>query len=81
MNAIPVIGWIIDLASKISLSVPFWIVWMLCGIGAKYFYWLPDIYLRPGFWDCVGVFICLGVLGAFSPLRVASASTSEAKGS
>lgn len=78
MNAIPILGWLIDLAVKISMAVPFWIVWTKCGIGAKFFGFLPAVYLAPGFWNIVGVFICMGILMGFSPFRVSSSSESKA---
>ena len=62
LNSIPVIGWLMDLGFKISLAFPFWIVWSVCGIGEKYFYFLPQVYKDPGFWDCVGVFIVIPIL-------------------
>lgn len=67
LNNLPIIGWILDVVFKASLSLPFWIVWTLCGIGAKFFYFLPAVYLHPGFWECVGVFMVLGVLNGFVP--------------
>ena len=79
MNSIPVIGWLIDLVAKVSLAVPFWIFWTWWDVGEKFFYWLPEVYTNIGFWECVRVFICLGVLISFSPFRVSSSSTSEAR--
>jgi len=62
LNYIPVLGWVIDLFFKVSLAIPFWIIWTLLGIGRKYFTFLPEIYLAPPFWDCVGVFIVVPIL-------------------
>ncbi len=78
MNSLPVIGWLLDLGFKTSMAVPFWIVWTKLGVGAKFFYFLPEIYLEAGFWETVGVFIVLGILKEFSPIRADSSSTSEA---
>lgn len=64
INAIPVIGWALALFFMASLAVPFWFIWTVMGIGATFFYWLPAIYLAPGFWQCVGVFIVIGILKA-----------------
>lgn len=64
LNSIPVAGWILDLILKISLAVPFWLIWTVFGIGETYFYFLPEVYLRPGFWSCVGVFIVVPILKA-----------------
>jgi hypothetical protein len=78
LNVIPGLGWFLDLFFKISLSIPFWIIWTGFGIGEKYFYFLPPVYLRPGFWDCVGVFIVVPILkGIFVPRFVTSSSSSE----
>ncbi len=78
-NNLPVIGWVVDLVFKCSLALPFWIAWTLCGIGPKFFAFLPDVYLAPGFWEIVGVFICLGILRQFSPFRAYSSSASSVK--
>lgn len=69
LNNIPIIGWILDLIFKISLAIPFWIIWTLLGIGAKFFYFLPAVFIAPGFWSIVGLFICIGILVQFSPFR------------
>jgi len=62
MNQIPVIGWALALIFNISTSVPFWIAWSVCGIGRKYFYFLPEVYQAPGFWACVGLFTVIGII-------------------
>ena len=62
LNAIPVIGWLLSLVFTTSVAVPFWIVWSACGIGSKYFYWLPEVYQRIPFWNCVGLFMVIGIL-------------------
>lgn len=68
INKLPIIGWALSLIANISLSVPFWIAWTVCGIGAKYFYWLPPVYKSIPFWDCVGIFICVAIIkGAILP--------------
>lgn len=36
-NAIPVVGWTIDLVVSASMAIPFWIIWTWCGLGALYF--------------------------------------------
>ena len=60
--SIPIVGWIVGLFIDISLGLPFWFVWTRCGIGAKFFYFLPDRYLAPSFWEVVGVFIVLPIV-------------------
>lgn len=68
MNAIPVIGWILSLIFTTSTSIPFWICWTACGLGARYFYWLPPVYHSIPFWHCVGLFMVVGILRrAFIP--------------
>lgn len=72
LNSIPVVGWILDFVFKISLAIPFWIVWTICGIGRCFFDFLPANYLAPGFWEIFGLFVVLGILKGFSPLNVSS---------
>ena len=62
INKLPFIGWFLSLAANVSLSIPFWLFWSAGGIGTKFFFFLPQVYLTPGFWDCVGFFICAGIL-------------------
>jgi hypothetical protein len=62
INAIPGLGWVLSLFFNASMAVPFWFVWTYYGVGAKYFYFLPAVYLTPGFWACVGVFIVMSIL-------------------
>lgn len=78
INAIPIFGWFLSALFSISLAVPFWFIWTVCGYGAAYAYWLPAIYLHPPFWDCVSVFIVASIIKAvFIPTF--SSSYSEAK--
>ena len=78
LNAIPILGWFLDLFLTVSLVIPFWIIWTHFGIGETYFYFLPPVYLHPGFWDCVGVFIVVPILkGIFVPRFISSSSSSE----
>lgn len=80
LNAIPVFGWILDFIFKASLAVPFWFIWTVCGIGETYAYWLPAVYLRPGFWSCVGIFIVMGIVHTiFVPKFASASSSSESK--
>jgi hypothetical protein len=65
LNQLPFIGWILDFIFKVSLALPFWICWTVGGIGQKYFYFLPLVYQKIGFWHCVGIFIVLSILGGF----------------
>jgi hypothetical protein len=80
INAIPVVGWLISAFFAVSLAVPFWFIWTVCGIGETFAYWLPPVYLNPGFWQCVGVFIVVSILKLVFIPRIASvSSSSEAK--
>lgn len=78
LNAIPVFGWLLALFFNVSLAIPFWICWTACGIGAKFFYFLPPVYQGIGFWNTVGVFTCIGILKMFLP-SFASATASGNK--
>jgi hypothetical protein len=78
INKLPVIGWLLSLVANVSLSVPFWICWTACGIGAKYFYWLPELYQRIPFWDCVGLFIAISIVkGALVPQFASVSQTNK----
>ncbi len=78
INVIPVVGWFLSFIGNVSLAIPFWFVWKVCGIGQTYFYFLPERYLTMGFWGTVGVFIVLGILRGFSPFVVSNNSSSKA---
>lgn len=77
LNALPIVGWFLSLFFSISLAVPFWIAWTACEIGATYFYWLPAVYQRPGFWSCVGLFMVMSILKVVLVPRFASVSSSS----
>ncbi len=62
INIIPIIGWLLSLALNASMAVPFWVIWTWSGLGARYFYWLPAVYLDIPFWHTVGLFIVIGIL-------------------
>ena len=80
LNVIPIIGWFLDLFFKISLAIPFYVVWTGFGIGAKFFPFLPPQFLAPGFWECVGVFIVVPIAyGIFVPRLAVVTSSSEVK--
>ena len=51
-------------------SIPFWIVYTLCGIGEKFFYFLPVVYQSPGYWNIVGLFIIVLILKRILFVRV-----------
>jgi hypothetical protein len=77
LNAIPFFGWFLSALFAISLAVPFWFIWSVCGIGETYAYWLPQVYKHPGFWDCVGVFIVIGIIKTVFLPRLATSSSSS----
>ena len=62
ISKLPVIGWLLSFAASVSLSVPFWICWSTCGIGKTYFGFLPQQFHVIPFWNCVGLFIVVGIL-------------------
>ena len=62
MNRIPILGWLLSFLLNVSLSIPFWLIWSVAGVGAVYFYWLPEVFHAPGFWAIVGLFICIEIL-------------------
>lgn len=77
LNAIPIFGWFLSAFFSISLAIPFWWLWTVCGYGSAYFYWLPSIYLHPPFWDCVAIFMIVSILKMFIPTFSSSSSTSK----
>lgn len=62
LNAIPIVGWLLDFVFCASLSLPFWFCWTCCGLGQLYFGFLPERYQSIPFWHCVGLFIIIGIL-------------------
>ena len=77
INAIPGIGWLLSFFFSVSLAVPFWITWTVCGIGDTYFYFLPTVYHAPGFWSCVGLAMVASILKAVLIPKFASVSNSS----
>lgn len=76
INAIPFIGWGLSFFFAISMAVPFWIVWTVCGIGRDYFYFLPDVWQNPGFWATVGIFIAVSIIkSVFVPTLSSNTNT------
>ncbi len=77
LNAIPLFGWFISAFFAISMAVPFWFIWTVCGIGMQFFYWLPPAYQAPGFWSCVGLFIVVSIIKTVFVPRISSVSSSS----
>ena len=79
INQLPIIGWALSLFFNICLAVPFWIFWTCCGIGEKYFYFLPEVYKSIPFWQTVALFICIGIVGSIiktlSPFNITNTAT------
>lgn len=75
INQIPFLGWMLDIALKASMAVPFWILWRWCGIS-EFFDFLPSRFSEIGFLDTIGLFVVLGILKSFSPFSVSSSSSS-----
>lgn len=79
LNAIPVLGWLLSFILNVSLAVPFWVCWTVCGLGAVYFSFLPAPWQAIPFWHCVGLFIVLSIVRGLVP-PIASASATVNKG-
>lgn len=62
LNMIPVFGWIASFVVNVSLAVPFWLAWTVGETGRTFFPFLPAQYQSPGFWECVGLFLCFSIL-------------------
>jgi hypothetical protein len=78
INAIPFIGWAIDIFVSMSISVPFWFIWNR--LAPIYFYWLPQVYLHIPFWHCVGLFIIIPILKqTLIPKLVSVENTAKSK--
>ncbi len=77
LNSIPIVGWLIDFILKVSLAIPFWVIWTVYGLGARYFYFLPQVYLNVPFWHCVGLFMILPILKTMVVPNFASVSQSN----
>lgn len=62
LNQIPILGWLLDFGLKVSLAIPFWLIWTVGGIGNMYFDFLPAKYQSIPFWHCVGLFIVIPII-------------------
>jgi len=67
LNMIPIVGWLMSTAFLGSASVPFWYVWTHCGLGVRYFYFLPEVFQSIPFWHVVGLFIIIWTLRSMIP--------------
>lgn len=46
---------------SIIVAIPFYIFWNWFNIR-KFFYFLPDVFLRIGFWETVGLFVVVSFI-------------------
>ncbi len=77
LNNIPFAGWFLDFFFKVSLALPFWLIWSVLGIGKKFFYFLPQVYLDTGFWETVGVFVVVPIVYSIFIPKFVSVSNSQ----
>lgn len=76
VNVVPIFGWFLSFIANVSLAVPFWICWTLCGVGSLYFTFLPPQWQSIPFWNCVGLFICVSIIKTVFVPKLASVSQS-----
>lgn len=79
INALPVVGWILSFIGNVSLSIPFWICWTICGIGSHYFDFLPNHWQAIPFWNCVGLFMSVSIIKTVFVPTIASVTQSADK--
>ncbi len=77
LNGLPIVGWFLSFVGNVSLAIPFWICWTVCGIGVLYFDFLPAKYQALPFWNTVGLFMCISILKAVLVPKLASVSQSN----
>lgn len=77
INSIPILGWLISLAINASMAVPFWVCWTACGLGNRYFMFLPSQFRSIPFWDCVGLFLIASVLKVVLVPKVADVTVNN----
>lgn len=59
---LPLLGWAISFTFYLWISIPFWIAWSYFGLGAKFFYFVPEVYQTPSLLEVMGVFAIVSVL-------------------
>ncbi len=80
INAVPLLGWLLSFIGNASLAVPFWICWTVCDIGKTYFNFLPEQWQSIPFWNCVGLFMCMGLIRfVFTPKFMGTVSIPKGK--
>lgn len=75
INKLPIIGWLFSFIGSVSLSIPFWIVWI--ALADKYSYFIPEIYQEIPFWHCVGLFIVIPIVRELFTPKFASVSNTH----
>lgn len=80
LNALPVVGWVLSAIASVSMSLPFWYCWTLCGLGSLYFDFLPSQWQSIPFWNCVGLFISVSIIKSVFVPTFASVSQSNKNG-
>ena len=48
-------------------AIIFWLIWTHFGIGAKFAYGLPAVYLTPSLLECIGLFAIITILAGLMP--------------
>ena len=77
INMLPVVGWLLSFFGNVSLAIPFWICWTVCGIGEIYFDFLPAQWRSIPFWNCVGLFMSVSVIKTVFVPRLCSVSQTQ----
>jgi hypothetical protein len=80
LNKIPFIGWMFTAIAAVGLAVPFWFFWTVCGIGATYFYFVPEVFRVIPFWDCFGLFIVILIVKGTLVPKLFSVSNTQKVG-
>jgi len=76
INSIPILGWMLSFIGNVSLAIPFWLCWTVCGLGSYYFDFLPSKYQSIPFWECVGLFFIASILKVVLIPKLVSVSNS-----
>lgn len=77
INKIPIVGWGLAIIAAVGLAVPFWFCWTLCGVGEEFFYFIPGVYQKISFWNCIGLFIVIAIIKGTLVPRLFSVSNSQ----
>ena len=73
LHYVPVLGTAVAFLINTLLAIPFYLLWnYLCPI---YFSWMPDVWHQIPFWDCVWLFMLVGILRMLVPKFSSSSSS------